>query len=85
MKQKLHEPYQRLKDWLAENSLTYSDLASLLGVSASTVCAKMNGKSDFTLSEVNRIKTVFQLSDEVFSNPFCCLNDYSHPSKNNRR
>lgn len=65
MKQ-IHNPYAKFKGWLRSNGLTYNDIAALLGLSVATVSAKINGKSDFLLSEIQAIKKKYQLDDNIF-------------------
>lgn len=63
---RIHEPYAKFKGWLRSNGLTYKDIAELLGLSVTTVVAKINGASDFLLSEVRLIKTRYHLPDDIF-------------------
>lgn len=62
----VHKPYMKFKGWLKSNSLTYKDLGELLGLSTATVSAKINGQSDFLLSEVQTIKRHYHLDDSIF-------------------
>ncbi len=62
----IHKPYAKFKGWLRENELTYKDIAELIGVTVVTVSAKVNGSSDFLLSEIQIIKRHYNLSDEIF-------------------
>lgn len=63
---KIHKPYAKFKGWLRENGLTYKDIAELLGLSVATVSAKINGDSDFLLSEIQIIKKKYCLKDTIF-------------------
>ena len=65
---RIHEPYSKFKGWLRSNELTYKDIAELLGVSTTTISSKINGNSDFLLSEIQAIKKHFHLDDEIFFN-----------------
>jgi len=65
---KIHEPYSKFKGWLRGNNLTYKDIANFLGLSVATVSAKINGHSDFLLSEIQAIKKHFHLENEIFFN-----------------
>lgn len=47
-----HRPYSRLKGALREKDLSYGDVARILGISATSVCHKINGVSDFYLQEI---------------------------------
>lgn len=62
----IHKPYVKFKGWLRENGLRYADIANLLGVSVATISAKINGTSDFLLSETRIIKRTYALSDNIF-------------------
>lgn len=53
---KLHEPYNKLKGAFRERGLTYNDVSKLLNISKATLCRKINGESDFYLSEANRLE-----------------------------
>jgi hypothetical protein len=44
----------------------YKDIADLIGVSIVTVSAKVNGQSDFLLSEIQIIKSRYNLKDDIF-------------------
>ena len=50
--------------------LTTSDVAQSLGVTISTLSRKINGKSEFTRSEIQAIRNLLKLSpnevDEIF-------------------
>lgn len=47
--------YRNLSAELVRRKLTQNDIAKLLGISISTMSYKMNGKSEFTLSEARTI------------------------------
>ena len=61
-----HKPYAKFKGWLRANNLTYADIAKLLGLSTATVSSKINGKSDFLLSEVSVIRKHYNLGGDIF-------------------
>lgn len=63
---KIHKPYAKFKGWLRENGLTYKDIADLLGLSVATVSAKINGDSDFLLSEIMIIRKKYDLNNTIF-------------------
>lgn len=63
---KVHKPYMKFKGWLRSSNLTYKDIAQMLGLSVATVSAKINGQSDFLLSEVQAIKRKYRLDDNIF-------------------
>lgn len=62
----MHEPYQKLKGFMRERSIVYADIAELLGVTPTTVSLKVNGQSDFSLSEAKLIKATYGASDDIF-------------------
>ena len=62
----IHKPYAKFKGWLRSNDLTYKDVSEFLGLSIATVSAKINGKSDFLLSEIRALKKEYNLEDEIF-------------------
>ncbi|MBQ9096837.1 MAG: helix-turn-helix transcriptional regulator [Clostridia bacterium] len=62
----IHKPYKRLKGWLRENGLTYRDVAKTLKITPPTVSAKINGRSDFLLAEIQTLKEVYGLKEEIF-------------------
>lgn len=66
MKKTIHKPYANFKGWLRSNGLTYKNIADLLGLSVATVSAKINGYSDFLLSEIQIIKKHYHLKDAIF-------------------
>lgn len=64
---KIHPPYNKFKIWLKDNKITYSVIAELLGITPTSVMYKINGQSDFLLSETQLIKSIYHLTDEIFS------------------
>lgn len=66
MKSTIHRPYLRFKGWLKEHEITYSDIALLLGISVTAVGFKINGKSDFTLSEIVLIRKKYNVEWNIF-------------------
>lgn len=53
-----------LKGKIVENGYTLSSLREELGISSTAITRKMQGKSEFKLSEVNKIKTLLNISNE---------------------
>ena len=66
MNKKFHEPYINFKTWIKENNLNYNIIGLFLGISAVAVCRKINGQSDFTLSEINALKEKYKLKSDIF-------------------
>ena len=62
----MHNPYNKLKGKLRELGLTYSDIASALSISETAVGFKINGKSDFYISETEVIMSEFGIGLENF-------------------
>lgn len=65
-KEKIHFPYNRFKVWLKDNELTYADIAAILGITATSVMYKINGQSDFLLSEVKLIAKKYGIKYSIF-------------------
>lgn len=59
--------FRKLKSLLIINGMTQQDLANVLSLSASALNLKINGKSEFTLTEAKRISDYFKMSiEDVF-------------------
>lgn len=65
-KRKIHMPYNKFKVWLKDNGLTYSVISELLGITTTSVMLKINGQSDFLLSEAQLIKNTYNIGDDIF-------------------
>ena len=61
-----HAPYKKLKLALAGLGVTYKDVADLLGLSETSIGLKINGQSDFFVSEQIAICSNFQIPVEIF-------------------
>lgn len=61
----LHKPYNKLKGALRERNVTYDDASKLLGISKATLCRKINGESDFYLSEAEKLES-YGIPNTVF-------------------
>lgn len=70
-KKRIHNPYWKLKGLLCEKGVTYAQLGRLLGITATTVSQKINGYSDFYLSEIQKIKDLYGVSNDIFYNDCC--------------
>lgn len=66
MNKKFHKPYTNFKIWIRENNLNYNKIGDFLGISTVAVCRKINGQSDFTLSEINALKEKYMLKSDIF-------------------
>lgn len=63
---KKHAPYIAFKHAIAGKGLTYKDVAKVIGVTETTLMLKINGSSDFFLSETRKICEAFGLEPAVF-------------------
>lgn len=66
MRKKIHKPYARFKGWIRENGLTYADIANFLGLNETTISLKINGQSDFLLSEVQALQNHYGINSNIF-------------------
>jgi hypothetical protein len=65
-KKQIHEPYMKLKGFMRENDLILDDIATLLGLQIGTVSQKINGNSDFLISEVDKIISTYGGTYDIF-------------------
>lgn len=57
----------KLKEIIDNNLSSLSELAEYLGITYQSLSNKMNGRSDFTRKEIQRIADLYRLSsEEVF-------------------
>ena len=57
----------KFKAWIVQNKIPQQEIANLLGISLQMANAKINGREDFTLSQVKRICKEYHISaDEYF-------------------
>ncbi len=66
MSTKMHEPYVAFKRFLAGNGLTYKDVAEVIGKVENTVQLKINGQSDFYISEQRKICEKWGIDRDIF-------------------
>lgn len=62
----IHQPYNKFKGFALENGLTYADIGQTLGITSSTVSMKVNGYSDFYVSELKLLKQKYNMTEEIF-------------------
>lgn len=62
----IHPPYNKLKGKLKEKELTYGDVAVILDISEVAVSHKINGTSDFYISEVRKMSDALGISNNIF-------------------
>lgn len=56
----------KFKGWLVEHKIKQSDIAELLDITVENVNAKVNGRQDFTLSQVKKICDAYSISADDF-------------------
>ena len=56
----------KFKGWLVEHQIKQADLAELLGITSENVNAKLNGRQEFTLSQVKKICDTYGISADDF-------------------
>lgn len=62
--------YSELRRRIRESGKSQKALAAESGISQWQLCRKLNGETDFTLGEINRIGAALGLSPEAFSRCF---------------
>lgn len=63
---KVHEPYAKFKGFIREKGITYTDIAKTLEISETSVCQKVNGKSDFYLCQIEKLKSEYGMTTDIF-------------------
>lgn len=63
---KKHRPYVKLKRLFLSRGITYKDIAKVIGTTEATVMCKINGNSDFTVTETLVICKTFGIDPAVF-------------------
>ena len=61
-----HEPYNKVKGKMREMNLTYRDVAEKLGMSRVSLGDKLNGKSDFLVSEAVALANILSTEMNIF-------------------
>ena len=54
----------KFRSYLALRGMTIKDLAERIGMSISTLSNKINGRNEFTASEIAQIQAVLNIPDE---------------------
>lgn len=62
-----HAPYTAFRHAIAGMGLTLKDVADVIDVTETTLSKKINGGSDFYLSEIRAICNAFGLEKSIFS------------------
>lgn len=63
---KKHAPYIKFKRQLASRGITYKEVAKVIHTTEATVMCKINGNSDFYISEMMAICATFGFELSVF-------------------
>ncbi len=63
---KKHAPYIKFKRTLAAMGITYKDIANVIHTTEATVMLKINGESDFYISEQRTICETFGIDPAIF-------------------
>lgn len=63
---KKHAPYTKFKRLLAARGITYKEVAKVIHTTEATVMCKINGDSDFTISEMKAICVTFGIDIAIF-------------------
>ena len=59
--------YSKLKGILVEKNITQQELAQILKISVSALNFKINGKSDFSVTEAKRVSNILEKTiEEIF-------------------
>ena len=61
-----HEPYNKVKGKMREMGMTYQDVAEKLGMSRVLLGDKINGKSDFLVSEAVALANILSTEINIF-------------------
>lgn len=62
----------KFKGYCAENRIKQTEIAELLGLTIQSVNNKINGRQDFTLSEVKTLCSHYGISADLYFLPDCC-------------
>lgn len=54
---------------IIENNMTNNDFAQKIGMSVTSLSLKLNGKREFTASEINKIAKELKTPVQIFFNP----------------
>ena len=65
-KKNKHLPYDKLRGILSEHRITYKDVAIALNITEAAVGHKINGSSDFYLTEVKKLKEIYGIEYSIF-------------------
>lgn len=60
------EKLLKFKAWLVENQISQAEVAELLGITRQLANAKLNGREEFTLSQVRTLCKHYGISADNF-------------------
>lgn len=60
------EKLLKFKAWLVENQISQAEVAKVLGITRPLTNAKLNGREDFTLSQVKTLCEHYGISADDF-------------------
>lgn len=66
MSSRKHAPYTAVKRWLAGHGITYRDVGEVINCTEATVQLKLNGGSDFYITEQILICKSFDMDPSIF-------------------
>lgn len=61
---------KKIKALMTVRNIKRSDLAKALGISYNTLTKKLNGKREFSINEILKIKEIFNMDVELCANIF---------------
>jgi len=61
---------KKIKALMTVRNIKRSDLANELGISYNTLTKKLNGKREFSINEILKIKEIFNMDVELCANIF---------------
>lgn len=56
----------KFKAWMVENRIPQKEIMNLLNLSQTSINKKVNGKEDFSLSQIRTICEKYKLSADIF-------------------
>ena len=56
----------KFKGWCASHNVKIKDISDLLGIAYNNALAKVNGRQNFTLSQIRTICKHYEISADIF-------------------
>jgi transcriptional regulator with XRE-family HTH domain len=66
IKDLVHPPYTRFQGFLKENRITLKQVAAIIGSTVPTVSTRNNGRSDYSMTEINSICDALGCNTDIF-------------------